>query len=98
MQLADGMLATEIKALFMAQLQAQSKIQITDSEIEKCREELEVTRAELTELRLQLSESERKLAAALLHAAAAAAAKTEVARGSDRGREGERVYNTYCIN
>jgi hypothetical protein len=80
MQLADGMLATEIKALFMAQLQAQSKIQITDSEIEKCREELEVTRAELTELRLQLSESERKLAAVLLHAAAAAAAKEEVER------------------
>jgi hypothetical protein len=34
----------------------------------------------------------------VLHAAAAAAAKKEVESGSDRGRVGERVYNTYCIH
>lgn len=56
MDLADDMLATENKALLMAQLQMQSRLQLTEAELQNCREELDDAKAEITALQLQVSE------------------------------------------
>ena len=45
---ADVMLATENKALLMAQLQAQSKLQLLEAELLACQKELAEARAQLT--------------------------------------------------
>jgi hypothetical protein len=54
--LADEMLATENKALLMAQLQAQSTLQSTESELQSCREELKQTKVQLSALQNQIAE------------------------------------------
>jgi hypothetical protein len=56
MDLGDEMLSTENKALLMAQLQAQSKLQLTEAELQNCRQELDDAKAEITALQLQVSE------------------------------------------
>jgi len=56
LDLADEMLATENKALLMAQLQAQSTLQCTELELQSCREELKQTKMQLSALQNKIAE------------------------------------------
>ena len=49
MELADEMLATENKALLMAQLQAQSQLQLTESDLQRCHADLQRCQDELAQ-------------------------------------------------